>query len=98
MFKQLIQLPSEETSRWSIPCCSTLRGRGIQLPEDSDHEEEDIAPFHIESTNFLQHPANLSRNPFARVEEAPPKIVLPVETLVEVKKKLQFEKNLFRFT
>ncbi|KAI7890881.1 uncharacterized protein EV154DRAFT_509831 [Mucor mucedo] len=93
MFQQRIQLQREEPrSRWSIPCCSSFRTRGIQLPEDdSDHEEEEeqnIAPFHIESTHFLQHPANLSRNPFARVDEQPepPKIVLPSqeEQLIEV--------------
>lgn len=92
MFKQRIQLPNEERSRWAIPCCSSFRGRGgIQLPDDSDQEEEDITPFHINSTaNFLQHPANLSRNPFARAEEMPTKTVLPVELPAEVNKLIFF--------
>lgn len=99
MFQQRIQLPREETrSRWSIPCCSSFRTRGIQLPDDSDHEEEqDIAPFHIESTHFLQHPSNLSRNPFARAElpvsplsPPTPKIVLPTqEEPIEVSKQIK---------
>ncbi|KAI9360523.1 hypothetical protein BD770DRAFT_441849 [Pilaira anomala] len=82
MFQRRIQLATDEPSRWSIPCCSSFRSRGIQLSEDSDHEEEEqeqqqqsLAPFRIESTSFLQHSSNLSRNPFARVEDISPKAI-----------------------
>lgn len=94
MFQRRIQLATEEPSRWSIPCCSSFRSRGIQLSEDSDHEEEEqeqqqsLTPFRIESTSFLQHSSNLSRNPFARVEDISPKSIFTpqVETQTGVRK------------
>lgn len=90
MFQRRIQLDTEDRSSWSIPCCSTFRSQRIQLPEDSDQEEEEqtITPFHIESTSFLQHPSNLSRNPFARVDQVSPKPITttsPIEQQEEVK-------------
>ncbi|KAI9244637.1 hypothetical protein EDC94DRAFT_653863 [Helicostylum pulchrum] len=77
MFQRRIQLDVEDRSPWSIPCCSTFRSQRIQLSEDSDQEEEEqsITPFRIESTSFLQHPSNLSRNPFARVDQVSPKSI-----------------------
>ncbi|KAG2238009.1 hypothetical protein INT48_002572, partial [Thamnidium elegans] len=94
MFQRRIQLDTEDRSPWSIPCCSTFRSQRIQLPEDSDQEEEEeqfITPFRIESTSFLQHPSNLSRNPFARVDQVSPKLITiasPIEPQEECTEEL----------
>jgi hypothetical protein len=91
-------LIKRSSSNWSIPCCSnfSIRGQRIQLPDDSDDEEQqqefttpESTPFtmNFETANnntFLQRSANLSRNPFARVEEDQPTIkVVPEQTTTE---------------
>ena len=98
MFQQpRIQLPAEQqqppplikrsSSNWSIPCCSqfSIRSQRIQLPDDSDNDEEHEQQFEsssplvmsTEENVFTQKASHLSRNPFARAPSSSSSITVP---------------------
>lgn len=62
-------LIKRSSSNWSIPCCSnfSIRGQRIQLPDDSDSEDEQREEFIINNTHLNPSP---TMNPFTMNSES----------------------------